>query len=380
MRSDLAELEIDVARAISDIRAIADSPATGTARFTTTNVAQSRVRSPGYPSAPSSATTDSFHFESPLTYRPGYARVFTNDFDAEIGTGEAPLHLKESSNIILLFRLQLLRTMAGVNFAIAIFTLIYLALNVVLIVCNAMLVSDCDEAHHLSAPTSAIKNAHKPTSEPSIHEPQCGSPISIFHFHVTEFTATFVFSIVQAIALLFTPKSSMNIYENPGTLRLVLVFAIVISAIPTLMIWINIEVFEVAAHEIEYSNEITMSFIDISLFTSVMRASHKSKDKDDPSPADGFTNLVIAIIALMIALFQLLIYNGMGVTEDGERRGEKQAHFCEFSFEIISAGITFWFCVSQYISLIHIRFNLHLVNAQSSLASLAFFSRRLTAS
>jgi len=32
--------------------------------------------------------------------------------------------------------------------------------------------------------------------------------------------------------------------------------AVVVNAVPTLLIWFNIEVFEVAAHEIEYANEV----------------------------------------------------------------------------------------------------------------------------
>jgi len=344
MRSNLVELERDVSHAISDIRTLAESPPTRTYRGTTTNVPQPRFKSPGAASAASSGATDSFRFESPMSYRAGYARVLAEDYDTEVGIGEPLASLKESRNVILLFRLQILRTMAGVNFAISVLALIYLALNIVLIVCNAMLVGDCEEVQQQM---TLVEKSHGRLHEPSMHEPQCGSPISIYHFHITEFTATFLFSILQAIALLFTPKSSMNIYENPSILRIVLIFAIVISAIPTLMIWINIEVFEVASHEIEYSNEITMSFVDISLFTSVLRASQKVKGEDGASsPANGLTNLVIAIIAFTIALIQLLIYNAMGVSDDGEHLGEKQAHYCEFAFEIISAFITFWFCVS----------------------------------
>jgi len=345
MRSNLVELERDVSHAISDIRTLAESPPTRTYRGTATNVPVPRFKSPGAASVASSGATDSFRFESPASYRTGYARVLAEDYDTEAGITEPLTTLKESRNVILLFRLQMLRTMSGVNFAISVLTLIYLALNIVLIVCNAMLVGDCEE---FQEKLDLVEKSHGRLSEPSMHEPQCGSPISIYHFHMTEFTATFLFSILQAIALLFTPKSSMNIYENPSILRLVLVFAIVVSAIPTLMIWINIEVFEVASHEIEYSNEITMSFIDISLFTSVLRASQKAKGDDDSSPsAYGLTNLVIAVIAFAIALIQLLIYNAMGVSDDGEHLGEKQAHYCEFAFEIISAFITFWFCVSS---------------------------------
>jgi len=79
---------------------------------------------------------------------------------------------------------------------------------------------------------------------------QCGSPVSAYVFHLIEvycaeislrkgllncfsalcsgqFTATFMFSVVQAFTLLYTPKSLLEIYDNPIVLKLVLFFAIV---------------------------------------------------------------------------------------------------------------------------------------------------------
>jgi hypothetical protein len=37
----------------------------------------------------------------------------------------------------------------------------------------------------------------------------------------------------------------------------------------------------------------------------------------------------------------------MGTSDDGERLGEKPAHYCEFAFEIISAVVTFLFCIDS---------------------------------
>ena len=47
------------------------------------------------------------------------------------------------------------------------------------------------------------------------------------------------------------------------------------------------------------------------------------------------------------AVAQLAVYNGMGIDADGERRGEQAAHYCEFAFEILSSGVTFWFCMDN---------------------------------
>eukprot|EP00614_Pseudopedinella_elastica_P022314 CAMPEP_0172628868 /NCGR_PEP_ID=MMETSP1068-20121228/164332_1 /TAXON_ID=35684 /ORGANISM="Pseudopedinella elastica, Strain CCMP716" /LENGTH=262 /DNA_ID=CAMNT_0013439229 /DNA_START=121 /DNA_END=909 /DNA_ORIENTATION=- len=188
---------------------------------------------------------------------------------------------------------------------------------------------------------------------------RCGSPVSIWEFHIIEFTATFIFSVAQACALLFNTSDFAGIYENPDVLRIVLVFSVAFSFIPTFLIWLNIQAFEVWAHEIEYSNEITMSFIDIVLFLSLTRQKgnkFKSKIVTQASSAledtlkpdsQGYVSLSMAFVAAGIAVLQLLIYNGMGIDEDGERKGEKSAHDCEFAFEIISAFVTFWFCVEN---------------------------------
>jgi hypothetical protein len=55
----------------------------------------------------------------------------------------------------------------------------------------------------------------------------------------------------------------------------------------------------------------------------------------------------MAAVAAVIAITQIVIYNGMGVTPSGDKVGERLAHYCEFTFEIISALITFWFCVDN---------------------------------
>ena len=96
---------------------------------------------------------------------------------------------------------------------------------------------------------------------------------------------------------------------------------------------LNTEYFEVLSHQIEYLNELTMSFIDLVLLWSLCKF-------------EG-ANAIMAVIASVVACIQLAIYNGMGRTDDGEMIGEVPAHFLEFTFGIISSLIGFAFCMDN---------------------------------
>ncbi|KAL3784164.1 hypothetical protein ACHAW5_007049 [Stephanodiscus triporus] len=211
-----------------------------------------------------------------------------------------------SYNILLVYRLNEMRQMENLNFALAIACLGYCGLNISLIVVNYVNV---------------------------LHEGD--PPVSMKAFHMLEFWGTLLFSVVLCISLTSTPKSILNIYDNPLTLRLVLFFNIVAASIPAVLVTLNYAYFEILCHEIEYLNEVTMSFVDLVLLWSLFRIK-------------GQTSTVwMACIASLISLCQLGLYNCMGRTEDGEMIGEVPAHFLEFSFAIISSLITFWFCMDN---------------------------------
>ena len=239
--------------------------------------------------------------------------------------------INHSSNVLLLHRLNELTTQSCVNFTLAILSLVYIGVNIVCIPLNALNNNDDDCGE-----------------EDSVFIARCGSPVSDYVFHNVEFWATFAFAVVEAVALVYSPKSITNIYENPLVLKTVLFFDIAAAFVPAFLVALNLERFETVSHEMEYSNEITMTFVDMVLLTSLIRSAHARGDlgADKLSGSILSTGGMVAVSAL-IAIVQMSIYNGMGETEDGGKIGEKAAHYCEFSFEIISAVITFWFCMDN---------------------------------
>jgi len=225
-------------------------------------------------------------------------------YQDEVEQGKQQRILNSSQNVLLVYRLNEMRSLERVNFTLAIACLVYCSINIALIIVNHV-------------------NSQNP-GDP---------PISEKAFHLLEFWATFCFAIVTTISLTATPKSILNIYNNPLTLRLVLFFNIVASAMPAMLMTLNTEYFDVMSHQIEYLNELTMSFIDLVLLWSLCKF-------------EG-ANAIMAVIASIVACVQLAIYNGMGRTDDGEMIGEVPAHFLEFTFGIISSLIGFAFCMDN---------------------------------
>lgn len=215
--------------------------------------------------------------------------------------------LNYSSNVLLVYRLQEMRHMESVNFVLAVLCLVYCGINIALIIVNYV-------------------NSHN----------EGDPPVSEKCFHLIEFWATFVFAVVECVSLISTPKSLFIIYDNPLALRLVLFFNIVASSLPAVLISLNYEYFEILSHQVEYVNELTLSFVDVVLLWSLF----KVDDRATPS-------LPMAVIASVVSLVQLAVYNGMGRTADGDMVGEVPAHYLEFSFGIISSVICGSFCLDN---------------------------------
>ena len=141
-----------------------------------------------------------------------------------------------STNTLLVYRLQDMRSLSNTNLCLAVLCLIYLGVNVTLVCVNY------------------INNKY-------VHEhggSEVGEPVDDTVYHLVEFWATFCFAVVECIALAVTPKSqySINGSMDPLFLRMVMFLNIVATSVPAVMISFSKLTFERASHEIEYLNEL----------------------------------------------------------------------------------------------------------------------------
>lgn len=213
------------------------------------------------------------------------------------------------SGVFLSDRLTRLDDFARKNFNMALLCLVYTGINIVCTIINAM--------------SQDFRDSHE------------------FAFHMLEFWATFFFSVVQVYALIFSPRSLGSIYKNPNLLKVIIFFNVAATFVPSALVAFSLESFEVLSHEMEYINELTMSFVDLVLIAAML-----SRTKDRPVDSPWFT-LVATLVATAVAIIQLGIYNFLGGYLDPPGPGEQVAHFFEFAFEIISALISFSFCMDN---------------------------------
>ncbi|CAK0841683.1 unnamed protein product, partial [Prorocentrum cordatum] len=203
-------------------------------------------------------------------------------------------HNSSVAGVIMKNRLDRLHNLSVKNLHLSIVCMMYIGVNVVCITLNSMS-EEGREANELV-------------------------------FHLLEFWATFVFSVVQVYSLTFSPRSLGAVYSNPLVLKLVVFFNVVATFISALLVTVSLESFEAPSHELEYFNEITMAFVDVVLFAVVVRQ------------AGNCSTLLTTLVALVVAVVQLLIYNLLDGPGGGF--GEQLAHFFEFAFEISSAFIS----------------------------------------
>jgi hypothetical protein len=224
--------------------------------------------------------------------------------------------LNQSNNVLLVYRLEEMKSNSTLNFGLALLCLCYCAVNMVLMAVNYMNVQ--------------MANDDGINGEPVVSD---------LTYHLTEFWATFGFACVECISLVHTPKSFFKIYNHPLLLKLILFFNIAATLVPAILVTLNLHVFEIASHEIEYVNEMTMAFVEIVMLKSLLRF--------ETSAASLVGQWVVAGLALAVACLQLGVYNLLGRSDDGDMQGEVPAHYFEFAFEILSSLIAFWFCMDN---------------------------------
>ena len=141
-----------------------------------------------------------------------------------------------STNTLLVFRLQDMRSLSNTNLCLAVLCLVYLGINVTLVCVNYI--------------NDAYVQTHGGTED--------GEPVDDTVYHLVEFWATFCFAVIECLALCVTPKSqySINGSMDPLFLKMVMFVNIVATSVPAVMISFTIETFERTSHEIEYINEL----------------------------------------------------------------------------------------------------------------------------
>ena len=198
-----------------------------------------------------------------------------------------------------------LRGLAFVNFVLALLTLLYLAMNLVLLFLTL--------------------KSYK------------GDGVILHH---VEFWSTFFYACVEAFALIYTPRAISSISGRPTLLKVLLFFDVVATFCPAVLVTLNLEEFETIAHQIEYLNELTMAFANLVLLASLVRR-RRGAEPGQSAGGDGAVNASIALAAAATAAVQVLVYNS------GLPDAERVAHYFEFTFAVLSSFVTFWFCLDN---------------------------------
>jgi len=232
--------------------------------------------------------------------------------------------LSTSTNVLVLVRANELAMMSLINTILAILSVLFAAVSVVGLIINCY-DNDC---------TPAPGNDCDPATTPQI-------------FHNLEFWATFVFNVATLLALNYSPKVLSNQYENPTRLKLIVLSSTGMSFLSCLLVTINLKKFAVSSHLLEYGNELLMTIFDGMLLLSLTQGRHPKGSDARGKKNDWYKSVLMVLVATIVACVQLGIYTLSGWTEEGKSKGEKAAHYLEFVFNIVSAGITFWFTMDN---------------------------------
>lgn len=228
--------------------------------------------------------------------------------------------LNSTSNMLVLVRANELIAMSRVNTCLALLAVLYFATNLVCAILNSY-DNDCDPK----------AKGCSPATTPLI-------------FHNLEFWATFFFNMVDLLALSYSPRTLSSRYQHPVFLKLMVLANVGISFLSCLLVAINLDKFEILSHELEYTNELTLTIFDACI---VLNLTQRRSREPSQAGSDALVAVASLVLALFVAATQLGIYNLSGWTADGDSKGEKAAHYLEFAFGAVSAIVTFWFTMDN---------------------------------
>jgi Thioredoxin len=237
------------------------------------------------------------------------------------GNGASSMNMNDTSNVLVQYTLQDLDRRAETNFWLGLLCLGVCSVNVVLIYLNYT-------KHHVD------KEGNQPH-------------VSKYAFHMLEFWTSHIYAIAEAFALVTSPKTMLHIYNKPNLLKLLLFFNVVNSMVPALLITLDFKYFEKTAHELEFINSFTLSFITMILLASLLSPTSpqdlvnmglSAAQEDSNSDQDNLSSLGMGLVACLVAASNFVIYNA------GQ---EAAAHYLEFTFNIVVSLITFWFCMDN---------------------------------
>jgi len=137
--------------------------------------------------------------------------------------------------------------------------------------------------------------------------------------------------------------------KYPEVLKITLGLNVGLALVSATLVAVNLERFEVYAHQIEYAHSTLAAMVDVILIISLVRA-----DDGVVNAKLGvgkmyvqYAGFVFAGLCVVASATQIGLYNGMGYDEEGFPAGETPAHYVEFTFDFFSANILYWFCIDN---------------------------------
>ncbi len=166
-------------------------------------------------------------------------------------------------------------------------------------------------------------------------------------FHLLEFWAVFVFSVIEAFVL-----HSVGLLQFEGSLfqktQTVLVWSNILFTMMTAVLFsLYPPFYEVPAHYMEYSAQILLTIVN---FVFIFGNNPTQNDPaEEPisktAKVNKYALIVLASFSVLLSLLQLLVYSDAIKTQIG---GERAGHFIEFSVESLNAVIVIFFTLQKY--------------------------------